>query len=442
MKAAGAGRCRDCGDDGANVVLDGVELCDRCADRRTAALTGFAPLPEPPAPIRLVDAVGRPHTLVFRIWRSPTGIEVELVEHGRGNPHGGYRFAVLGAHDADVATLVDAVVARATEALAAGPQLEPNPHRAGWLPSGDQLVGRLEWGPDREDGGPYDAIVDGRRLSWDELGRAMEPFEGWRFRLVIEDPCDDLRPDADLIAFPNTTVEDAATMTDSAAPSIDVLLDAFLAEEEQRLAPRTFRNYATIVELLRDCLNHYGYQSLDAREQARLQAAYADDDQAFVRLFGADQILDNLGEFLGYFMVRKVMAGEELLRAAGTVTKRLAKWLGAHGHIGAGSEAIAVERAADAGRDLPNAERLASVLCDHAAAATVDVADVGDDDYVDDYLAIERVEPGRLWFEGGLGPVAVPEAATKLAVPGWTVYVVLARHGGTWHLVEVGNVYP
>lgn len=53
----------------------------------------------------------------------------------------------------------------------------------------------------------------------------------------------------------------------------------------------------------------------------RLERAFnAGNEEAFVRLFGPDKIVEALGEFLDYSMIRKVMAGEELLRAAGTVT--------------------------------------------------------------------------------------------------------------------------
>jgi hypothetical protein len=38
---------------------------------------------------------------------------------------------------------------------------------------------------------------------------------------------------------------------------------------------------------------------------------------------------------LGYFMVRKVIAGPSLLRTAGTVTKKLAAWLAAQGYADA-----------------------------------------------------------------------------------------------------------
>jgi hypothetical protein len=46
--------------------------------------------------------------------------------------------------------------------------------------------------------------------------------------------------------------------------------------------------------------------------------------------------------------------------------------------------------------------------------------------WVEDFLAIERVEPGALWFEGGIGPVRRLEAS-DLAELGWGVNIVLAR---------------
>lgn len=61
---------------------------------------------------------------------------------------------------------------------------------------------------------------------------------------------------------------------------------------------------------------------------------------------------------------------------------------------------------------------------------------------MDDSLHIERVEPGVLWFEGGIGPLKVPAQASTLAQVGWSVTVVLARVRCVWHLLEVGNVYP
>jgi hypothetical protein len=59
-----------------------------------------------------------------------------------------------------------------------------------------------------------------------------------------------------------------------------------------------------------------------------------------------------------------------------------------------------------------------------------------------DQLWIERVEPGLLWFDGGIGPVRVPKKASELARPGWAVTITLAKIAGEWRILEVGNVYP
>jgi hypothetical protein len=197
--------------------------------------------------------------------------------------------------------------------------------------------------------------------------------------------------------------------------------------------------------LLRHCLNGYGHTGLGELERKRWERAYeAGDENAFCHLMGPEQLVDNLGEFLGYFMIRKVAAGQELLKAAGTVTKSLAKWLHHQGWIDDDALAVAVDRGGEAARDLPKADKLAGLLWDLAQRAPrIDDPDaVADEDWVEDYLQIERVEPGALWFEGGVGPLKVPTQASALAEEGWSVNVVLARVRGAWHLVEVGNVYP
>ena len=110
----------------------------------------------------------------------------------------GYRFAVLGDHDADVEDLVARVQSLARSEVGRL-YLEAAPHRAGWALSGDEVVGQLIWNDQAGDGKPYCVIIDGRTLSWEELGSALESYEGWRFRLVIEDPINDARSDADII---------------------------------------------------------------------------------------------------------------------------------------------------------------------------------------------------------------------------------------------------
>ena len=226
--------------------------------------------------------------------------------------------------------------------------------------------------------------------------------------------------------------------------TIDEALDAFLAEQRERLSSKTLRNYEDVVSLLRSSLNGYAYQSLDGFEEKCWRKAFDDgDEEAFTRLFGAEKIVENLGEFLGYFMVRKVMAGQELLRASGTVTKKLAAWLHEQGYISDDERADAVERGGDAARELPRADRLGELLHDEMAKTPpFDPDDIPDEHWVEDSLAIERVEPGALWFEGGIGPVRVSKKASDLAEVGWSVNIVLAQLRGEWRIVELGFVYP
>lgn len=185
-------------------------MCDRCFDRRMSAHTGLPRLPDPPPPITISGPDGRRHHLRYRVWRAGVGIEVQLDEIGV--PVGeGYQFAVLGDNDADVDMLVAEVRSRA-EAEISRQYLHRATHRHGWIVGDDdEVAGRLVWNDDGDNGKPYHAVVDGRTMSWEALGLALEPYEGWGFRLVIEDRVHDVRSDAEVIELhgPGARPDDA-----------------------------------------------------------------------------------------------------------------------------------------------------------------------------------------------------------------------------------------
>ena len=98
------------------------------------------------------------------------------------------------------------------------------------------------------------------------------------------------------------------------------------------------------------------YQSLSTAEAALFDRYYnapGDKHLEFCQLFGPDKIVANLGGFLGYFMIRKVVAGQDLKRAAGTVTKKLSTWLAAQGHVAEDEAQEGADLGAEAARDLP-----------------------------------------------------------------------------------------
>ncbi len=234
---------------------------------------------------------------------------------------------------------------------------------------------------------------------------------------------------------------------------INRVLGEFLDEQRARLAPRTLAKYESVLDLLRRHLDGYAYQGLSRPDAAlfeRYHSAEGEAHREFCELFGPEKIVDNLGGFLGYFMIRMVIAGEELLRAAGTVTKKLAKWLAAKGYVPQEEAGEAAESGAAASRDLPRAERAARILRDASDRLGIDVAALNDKDYLEfDHFTIARVEPGQLWLEvwadvkmRARGPIPVPEPATQWLRPGWAISCSLGRVRKCWYLLEVANVYP
>ncbi|MBZ0143129.1 MAG: hypothetical protein K8F56_06080 [Rhodocyclaceae bacterium] len=235
--------------------------------------------------------------------------------------------------------------------------------------------------------------------------------------------------------------------------TIAQVLDEYLAEQRARLQPHALRRYADVLHLLRGHLDGYAYESLSKPEAALFERRFnaeGDEHREYCELFGPEKIPENLGGFLGYFMIRKVMAGPDLLRAAGTVTKKLSSWLAEKGYITREGAHEARERGTAAARDLPRANRAARILHEDAEQLDVDVTLLDERSHFEfDHFTIARLEPGRLWFEvwgagetSELGPIRVPKTATALLLPGWSISCAVARVRSTWRLLEVANVYP
>ncbi|MBI3989143.1 MAG: hypothetical protein HY347_05960 [candidate division NC10 bacterium] len=228
-----------------------------------------------------------------------------------------------------------------------------------------------------------------------------------------------------------------------ADPTIAQVLERFLDDQAKRLKPQTLSQYQSIIELLQHSLNGYAYQYLDKDESMLLDRLEKEQRLEFCQVFGPEKILPNIDEFLGYFMVRKVMAGKDLLRAAGTVTKKLARWLAEHGYAEAEEVEDAMERGAEAARDLPKAEDLAERLWrfvdDQEPTPVLEE--------IDDYFSITRVELGKIWLspltrKGEIGPFVVPRSISDRCVVGWNVSLRVGRTARGWRILEVGNVYP
>jgi len=234
---------------------------------------------------------------------------------------------------------------------------------------------------------------------------------------------------------------------------IEEILTKFLAAQEKSLKPRDRADYRDVVELLKNYLNSYAYENLSGEESRRFEKSFnaaGEKHRTFCQLFGPEKIGENIGMFLDYFLIRKVMADAEFLEKAASITSRLMLWLGGEGYIEAEASQEGLARGRAAAADLPRAEKAARILYQVARASGIDVSRIPDEDYLEfDHYTIKRLEAGKLWFEDitpgrsrELGPVKVPKAVTDLLAEGWEVSCALARVKGEWHLVEVANVYP
>ena len=204
------------------------------------------------------------------------------------------------------------------------------------------------------------------------------------------------------------------------------------------------RKYEDIIDLFESCLDGYGHQYLDKQEDVlfdRLYNAEGDEHREFCQLFGPEKIPDNVDEFLNYFMIRKVMCGKELMQTAGTVTKKLGKWLKEKGYIQPENAADIVSSGATAAKELPAAEDLARMLADYADRTAVDC-----DDVIEDHFTIDAVEPDKLRLSALSGAeefvVPISRNISNACRVGWSISGAVGKTDKGWRILEAWNVYP
>lgn len=210
----------------------------------------------------------------------------------------------------------------------------------------------------------------------------------------------------------------------------------FLADQEARLSTKTVSKYRNIIDLYQTYLESYWPDhDGDYNQVTKKGGTYCDT-------FGPEDILGGYSEFLSYFMPRKVMCGKDMMKAAGTVTKKLAKWLAKKGYVGDAGHAE--ERATQATTDLPAAQDVLGLLDDYVGMNAPD----NYTDEIQDHFWIKKIEPGKLWleplamFDKVIGPVPVPKKVTQLCGEMWDISGIAVKTNRGWRLLEVWNVTP
>jgi hypothetical protein len=107
---------------------------------------------------------------------------------------------------------------------------------------------------------------------------------------------------------------------------IKEVFDQFLSEQKSKLAPKTYRDYESVIDLFENQLDGYAWNGIDDGEKAYDEAKK--HKKSFIDLYDHTHIEDNVGEFLDYFVPRKVMSGDEfILKTCPRVIRKLLKWM-------------------------------------------------------------------------------------------------------------------
>ncbi|MCG5076908.1 DUF7713 domain-containing protein [Paraburkholderia tagetis] len=161
-------------------------LCTQCFNARIAESTGFTDFENVRFdPIRMIDCHGEPHQFHFQLRLLGDRIALDAFEL-RGELRAGYRFQLICEVDGDVFVLLGRLVEKIRRALSVR---HIDFHERRIIDS--TVRGHIEWDESQAGRLPL-VVVDGKELSWDDLGRMLMSTEGWQFRLDIADPSEEL----------------------------------------------------------------------------------------------------------------------------------------------------------------------------------------------------------------------------------------------------------
>jgi hypothetical protein len=107
---------------------------------------------------------------------------------------------------------------------------------------------------------------------------------------------------------------------------IKEVFEQFLSEQKSKLAPKTYHDYASVIDLFENQLDGYAWNNITDGDKAYDEAKKK--GKSFIDLYDHAHIEENVGEFLDYFVPRKVMAGNEfILKTCPRVIRKLLTWM-------------------------------------------------------------------------------------------------------------------
>lgn len=226
--------------------------------------------------------------------------------------------------------------------------------------------------------------------------------------------------------------------------TIKQVLEEFLKEQQMRLKPRTYKEYEEAIYLFEECLDGYAYLYLNEKDRKLFDKSCKGNDKEFCEMFGPNNIGANeISEFLGFFMIKKVMGSKEMMKGVGRVMRKLVKWMNEKGYMDEEEYGNTAERVDDLKDELPIVEELSGLIYEY-------IEDNPVEDFTETaegYFRVTKIKPGELWLEevGGGGmiePVFVSNEISSLCKVDWVICLELGKTKKGWQMIESGNVYP
>ena len=180
--------CSACG---ANVSsYDGVtvgykegtkSMCSKCYNESIAEYLGLDYEHVSFDPLTLQDLDGVPHTFQFHTHIFSDQLSLEALETG---PAEGYEFSVIAEAEQDLFVTFQTLFERIRRELGRRHiEAEGSGYR---ITQEDVVRGQITDDPDSVEQMPL-LIIDGKSITWEELGRMLAPNAGFRFKLEIFD---------------------------------------------------------------------------------------------------------------------------------------------------------------------------------------------------------------------------------------------------------------
>jgi len=156
-------------------------LCSKCYNESMAEYLGLDYEHVSFDPLTLQDLDGVPHTFQFHPHIFSDQLSLEALETG---PAEGYEFSVIAEAEQDLFVTFQTLFERIRRELG---RRHIEPEGSGYRITQEDVVrGQITDDPDSVEQMPL-LIIDGKSITWEELGRMVAPNAGFRFKLEIFD---------------------------------------------------------------------------------------------------------------------------------------------------------------------------------------------------------------------------------------------------------------